>query len=288
MSQMKWWGWGDEEVSFTHDDKPDAGAVRRARRSSIDLDGLAVASVDFDELDVAAPALAPDAARRARGGRRRGPRLGRRDGPRRPHLRQEPARPRARPPRRPRPAARRHRLPGHRGRGRRDHARRARRRRGRHPVRRRHQHLRQPRGTARTRPARWSPSTSAAWTACSRSTRRRGSPASRPARSARRSRSSSTRRGWTIGHFPDSFTYSTLGGWIATRSSGMQSDKYGDIADLTRAVRVVTPAGVLVTRPVPTTSTGPSVREMILGQRGPARHHHRGDRARAPRPGAAA
>jgi alkyldihydroxyacetonephosphate synthase len=75
-------------------------------------------------------------------------------------------------------------------------------------------------------------------------------------------------RGWTVGHFPDSFSYSTLGGWIATRSSGMQSDKYGDVADLTRAVRVVTPAGVLATRPVPHASTGPSVREMVLGSEG--------------------
>ena len=75
-------------------------------------------------------------------------------------------------------------------------------------------------------------------------------------------------KGWTLGHFPDSFNHSTLGGWIATRSSGMQSDKYGDIADLTRAVRVVTPAGLLATRPVPSSSTGPSVREMILGSEG--------------------
>jgi alkyldihydroxyacetonephosphate synthase len=75
-------------------------------------------------------------------------------------------------------------------------------------------------------------------------------------------------RGWTAGHFPDSFTHSTLGGWIATRSSGMQSDRYGDVADLTRAVRVVTPAGLLATRPVPSTSTGPSVREMVLGSEG--------------------
>jgi alkyldihydroxyacetonephosphate synthase len=74
--------------------------------------------------------------------------------------------------------------------------------------------------------------------------------------------------GWTLGHFPDSFTHSTLGGWIATRSSGMQSDRYGDIADVTRAVRVVTPAGLLVTRPVPHASTGPSVREMVLGSEG--------------------
>ncbi|HEV2753577.1 MAG TPA: FAD-binding oxidoreductase [Solirubrobacteraceae bacterium] len=75
-------------------------------------------------------------------------------------------------------------------------------------------------------------------------------------------------RGWTAGHFPDSFSHSSLGGWIATRSSGMQSDRYGDVADLTRAMRMVTPAGVLVTRPVPSTSTGPSVREMVLGSEG--------------------
>ena len=75
-------------------------------------------------------------------------------------------------------------------------------------------------------------------------------------------------RGWTMGHFPDSFTHSTLGGWVATRSSGMQSDKYGDIADITRGFRVVVPGDVLVIRPLPSTATGPSVREMILGSEG--------------------
>jgi alkyldihydroxyacetonephosphate synthase len=75
-------------------------------------------------------------------------------------------------------------------------------------------------------------------------------------------------QGWTIGHFPDSFTHSTLGGWVATRSSGMQSDKYGDIAEIARGLRVVRPGGVLVVRPVPSTSTGPSVREMVLGSEG--------------------
>ncbi|GAB3624739.1 FAD-binding oxidoreductase [Mariniluteicoccus endophyticus] len=76
------------------------------------------------------------------------------------------------------------------------------------------------------------------------------------------------RRGWTIGHFPDSFTHSTLGGWVATRSSGMQSDRYGDIADITRGLRMVTPNGTLVLNPLPSSSTGPSVREMILGSEG--------------------
>jgi len=75
-------------------------------------------------------------------------------------------------------------------------------------------------------------------------------------------------QGWTCGHFPDSFAHSTLGGWIATRSSGMQSDRYGDVAELTRGLRVVTPAGMLEVRPLPATSTGPSVREMVLGSEG--------------------
>ena len=75
-------------------------------------------------------------------------------------------------------------------------------------------------------------------------------------------------QGWTLGHYPDSFTHSTLGGWVATRSSGMQSDKYGDIADIARGMRVVMPGKVLEVRPLPHTSTGPSVREMVLGSEG--------------------
>ena len=75
-------------------------------------------------------------------------------------------------------------------------------------------------------------------------------------------------RGWVLGHYPDSFTHSTLGGWVATRSSGMQSDKYGDISDIARGMRVVMPGKVLEIRPLPHTSTGPSVREMVLGSEG--------------------
>jgi alkyldihydroxyacetonephosphate synthase len=75
-------------------------------------------------------------------------------------------------------------------------------------------------------------------------------------------------RGWVLGHYPDSFTHSTLGGWVATRSSGMQSDKYGDISDIARGMRVVMPGKVLQIRPLPHTSTGPSVREMVLGSEG--------------------
>lgn len=75
-------------------------------------------------------------------------------------------------------------------------------------------------------------------------------------------------RGWTMGHHPDSFVWSTLGGWIATRSSGMQSDKYGDIADICRGLTMVMPGRVLTLRPLPSTSSGPSVREMVLGSEG--------------------
>jgi alkyldihydroxyacetonephosphate synthase len=75
-------------------------------------------------------------------------------------------------------------------------------------------------------------------------------------------------KGWTLGHFPDSFMWSTVGGWIATRSSGMQSDKYGDIADVTRGLRMVMKGQVLSLRPLPSSSSGPSVREMVLGSEG--------------------
>jgi alkyldihydroxyacetonephosphate synthase len=75
-------------------------------------------------------------------------------------------------------------------------------------------------------------------------------------------------KGWTLGHFPDSFMWSTLGGWIATRSSGMQSDKYGDIAEVTRGLRMVMKGQVLALRPLPSSSSGPSVREMVLGSEG--------------------
>jgi alkyldihydroxyacetonephosphate synthase len=77
-----------------------------------------------------------------------------------------------------------------------------------------------------------------------------------------------TRRGWILGHYPDSFPYSTLGGWIATRSSGMQSDRYGDIADITKGLRVVAPGGTLVVKAIPAMSNGPSIREMVLGSEG--------------------
>jgi alkyldihydroxyacetonephosphate synthase len=74
--------------------------------------------------------------------------------------------------------------------------------------------------------------------------------------------------GLTLGHFPDSFLHSTLGGWIATRSAGMQSDKYGKIEDMVIALRMVTPAGVLATRTVPKSSNGINVNHLCIGSEG--------------------
>ena len=74
--------------------------------------------------------------------------------------------------------------------------------------------------------------------------------------------------GLTLGHFPDSFLHSTLGGWIATRSAGMQSDKYGKIEDMVIALRMVTTAGVLATRIVPKSSNGIDVNRLCIGSEG--------------------
>jgi alkyldihydroxyacetonephosphate synthase len=74
--------------------------------------------------------------------------------------------------------------------------------------------------------------------------------------------------GMTLGHFPDSFLHSTVGGWIATRSAGMQSDKYGKIEDMVVALRMVTPEGVLATRTVPKSSNGIDVNHLCIGSEG--------------------
>jgi alkyldihydroxyacetonephosphate synthase len=74
--------------------------------------------------------------------------------------------------------------------------------------------------------------------------------------------------GMTLGHFPDSFMHSTLGGWIATRSAGMQSDKYGKIEDMVIALRMVTPEGVLATRTIPKSSNGIDVNQLCIGSEG--------------------
>ena len=74
--------------------------------------------------------------------------------------------------------------------------------------------------------------------------------------------------GVTLGHFPQSFEFSTVGGWVATRSAGQASTGYGRIDELVEAVRCVTPAGELGTRAVPASAAGPSLRELVVGSEG--------------------
>jgi alkyldihydroxyacetonephosphate synthase len=76
------------------------------------------------------------------------------------------------------------------------------------------------------------------------------------------------KRGHSLGHFPDSFEYSTLGGWLATRSAGMQSDAYGRIEDMVVSVRMVTPVGTIATKPVPASSVGPNLNGLMIGSEG--------------------
>jgi len=75
-------------------------------------------------------------------------------------------------------------------------------------------------------------------------------------------------RGYTLGHFPQSWELSTLGGWIATRSSGQQSYHYGRIEDLFAGGHVETPSGPLDLLPLPASAAGPDLRQMILGSEG--------------------
>ncbi len=75
-------------------------------------------------------------------------------------------------------------------------------------------------------------------------------------------------RGFTLGHFPQSFEFSTLGGWIATRSSGQNSLRYGGIDKLVESLRIVTPQGTVETLRVPRRADGPDLTQMLIGSEG--------------------
>ena len=74
--------------------------------------------------------------------------------------------------------------------------------------------------------------------------------------------------GLTLGHFPQSFEFSTVGGWVATRSAGQASTGYGRIDALVEALRCETPVGGLSTRNAPASAAGPSLREVMMGSEG--------------------
>lgn len=73
---------------------------------------------------------------------------------------------------------------------------------------------------------------------------------------------------FTCGHFPQSFEYSTVGGWFVTLGSGQQSSYYGDAADLVLGVEIITPVGDIITKDYPATATGPKILDMIKGSEG--------------------
>ncbi len=75
-------------------------------------------------------------------------------------------------------------------------------------------------------------------------------------------------RGHTLGHFPQSYRYASLGGFAATRSSGQASRGYGRFDDMVHAVRVATPAGELALGRPPRSAAGPDLRQLILGSEG--------------------
>lgn len=75
-------------------------------------------------------------------------------------------------------------------------------------------------------------------------------------------------RGFTLGHFPQSFEYSTLGGWVAARSGGQQSNHYGKIEEILTSVKMATPSGEIETLRVPAESAGPDWNQIIAGSEG--------------------
>ncbi|MEA2442426.1 MAG: alkyldihydroxyacetonephosphate synthase [Thermoleophilaceae bacterium] len=75
-------------------------------------------------------------------------------------------------------------------------------------------------------------------------------------------------RGLTLGHFPQSFEFATIGGYAATRSAGQASTGYGRFDKLVLGLRMAAPAGEIVVQPFPATAAGPSLRELIVGSEG--------------------
>ncbi len=97
--------------------------------------------------------------------------------------------------------------------------------------------------------------------------------------------------GFTLGHFPQSYRYATVGGFAATRSAGQASSGYGRFDALVTEIELTSPAGVLRTLETPHTAAGPSLREVAIGSEGafgvitdvgvrvrpaPARRHYEG------------
>jgi alkyldihydroxyacetonephosphate synthase len=75
-------------------------------------------------------------------------------------------------------------------------------------------------------------------------------------------------RGFSLGHFPQSFEYATIGGFAATRSSGQDSAGYGRFNDMVRGLRMITPVGTLELGRGPESAAGPDLRQLVIGSEG--------------------
>ncbi|NHN55146.1 FAD-binding oxidoreductase [Calidifontibacter sp. DB0510] len=76
-------------------------------------------------------------------------------------------------------------------------------------------------------------------------------------------------RGWTLGHYPQSYQQASIGGFVATRSAGQSSSGYGRIDDMVLAARAVTPAGeVAFGERSPATAAGPRLLDLVVGNEG--------------------
>ncbi|WP_156425444.1 MULTISPECIES: FAD-binding oxidoreductase [unclassified Mycobacterium] len=75
-------------------------------------------------------------------------------------------------------------------------------------------------------------------------------------------------RGFSLGHFPQSFQFATIGGFAATRSSGQDSAGYGRFNDMVRGLRAVAPVGVLDLGRAPESAAGPDLRQLVIGSEG--------------------
>lgn len=76
------------------------------------------------------------------------------------------------------------------------------------------------------------------------------------------------KRRYTCGHFPQSFEYSSVGGWVVTRGAGQNSTYYGKIEDIVIAQEYVTPVGIFKTPEIPRCATGPDFDQVMMGSEG--------------------
>lgn len=76
------------------------------------------------------------------------------------------------------------------------------------------------------------------------------------------------KRAYTCGHFPQSFEYSSVGGWVVTRGAGQNSTYYGKIEDIVLSQEYATPIGVIKTSHYPREATGPSLNQIMMGGEG--------------------